>query len=196
MLIDKKNGDVLLSNGFKIHADLTQSSFKNTPYFEKATAEDHGTLPFIHYHMNGASLEHKPIHVSLCFYGEILLEVSISASLYPPDSKSWKDYSLDIEAQIKDFHDEQLKEILGKPHKKYGLRGKKWPRHQKSLKYSYEYTYHWGRVFSCHDERGGGTYIFVSYGNRKQEAKEDYRRRNPKSPKFIPPSTHPKSFLL
>ncbi len=190
MLIDKINGDVLLTSGFKIHANLTQSSFKNTQYFEKSTAKDYGTLPFIHYNLHGETLENKPIFVSLCFYGELLLYVQISVDLYPPDSKGWENYSLDYEAQIKHFHDEILKKLLGKPHKKYSSRWEKWPKKQKSLKYSYEYKYTWGKVFSYHDARGGGTYISVSYGNRKQEANDDYRKRNPQEEREFPGLKH------
>jgi hypothetical protein len=177
MFIDKNNGNVTLPSGFVIHVDLTQSLFRQSPCFKNANVKDYGTLPFIHYSFKTEYFEGKPLRISLCFYGELLINVEMIIDLYPPGPKTWENYSLDTEACIKVFHDDLLKQILGKPHKKRDCKWEKWPAQQMPLRYSLEYKYSWGAVHSGHDNKGGSTGIIVSYGNRNQESNDDYRKR-------------------
>ncbi len=175
--IDKQNGQVHLPDGSSIGPDLTQGKFKASPTFGQATSRDYGTLPFIHYQFNGGQIDGKILQVSLCFYAEVLLDVSLTANFYPPEAKDWSHYSLEVEAKTKQFHDQLLEAMLGRPSRGGSVVRHRLPKIEKTLDRPLAWKYEWGNVTSSHDNKGGGTYIVVNYGDRKREANAEYSKR-------------------
>ena len=116
MLIDSNIGSIHLPNGFVITPSMTQTEFQNSPLYKKAKAHSSGTFPYIHYSLNGGLIQGKSVLISLSFYAEKLLYISLTVDLYPPGERDWDSYSLETEADIKNFHDTLLKNELGKPH--------------------------------------------------------------------------------
>jgi hypothetical protein len=175
MLIDSNTGNMHLPSGFVITSAMTQTEFQNTPWSKKAKARDVGTFPYIHYSFDGGLIQGKKLLMSICFYAEKILYISLTVDLYPPGERDWDSYSLETEAETKEFHDTLLKIELGEPHIKDALELGS-PSIPKTLNQPVRYTYEWGEVYSGHDTKGGGTRIMVSYGRRREEAAEDYRR--------------------
>lgn len=117
--------------------------------------------------------------VSLCFYDQVLVDVSLTADLYPPGPKDWSSYSLKVEAATKQFHDRLLEAMFGKPTKGGSFFLGRLPEGEATLERPLCWTFPWGTVSSYHDSKGGRTAITVSYGNRKEVAAKAYcsRRR-------------------
>jgi hypothetical protein len=175
MLIDNNTGDMNLPNGFVITSTMTQTEFQNSPWYKNAEAHDAGTFPYIHYSFDGGLIQRKNLLMNICFYAEKLLYITLTVDLYPPGERDWDSYSLEIEAETKKFHDTILKNELGEPQIKDSLEFGS-PSIPKTLNQPIRYTYEWGEVYSGHDTKGGGTRIIVSYGRRREEAAEDFRR--------------------
>jgi hypothetical protein len=176
MRIDSHSGTVELPNGYSVDPGLSQDGFRAGAMSPHARSEDRGTLPWIHYHFSGGRLEGRELLVSLCFYDQLLVQMSITADLYPPGPRDWSNYSLDVEAATKAFHDRILEATVGEPTRSEHLFGIDLPATQATLARPLAWDFPWGRVTSGHDSRGGGTYITVSYGNRHEEASTAYRR--------------------
>jgi hypothetical protein len=178
MQIDRENGTVRLPNGLEIGPALTQDAFRALPDSQHARSQEYGTLPWIHYHLPGGHIDGKEILVSLCFYDQLLVSVSLSADLYPPGPKDRSRYSLEVEAATKQFHDCLLEQMLGKPSKAARFPFGRLPDVKETLERRLRWDFPWGSVFSSHDSKGGGTDITVRYGNRVEEANKEYRRRS------------------
>jgi hypothetical protein len=168
--IDRENGAVNLPNGLEIGPALTQDEFRALPYSHHARSQDHGTLPWIHYQLSGGHIDGKELLASLCFYDQLLVELSVTADLYPPGPKDCSRYSLEVEAATKQFHDSLLDQLLGRPSKGAGVLVYCLPEEQKTLEQPLRWDFPWGSVYSYHDPKGGATYITVGYRNRKIEA--------------------------
>ena len=178
MQIDRENGTIRLPDGFSISPDLTQDAFRALPVFQAARSTDCGTLPFIHYHLSGGQIEGHELLVGLCFYDQLLIHAQITASFYPPGPNDWSNYSLDVEAATKRYHDALLQRMFGKPSTGESFLFRRLPKGQETLDRPLDWKFPWGSVFSCHDSRGGGTFIRVSYGNRNEEASKAYSQRS------------------
>ena len=105
----------------------------------------------------------------------MLVDVRVTADLYPPGPKDWSNYSLDVEAATKQFHDRLVERTLGSPSD--GGSWRRLPEGQPTLERPIGWRFTWGRASSHHNSRGGGTYITISYGDRKEEANKAYGRR-------------------
>jgi hypothetical protein len=175
--IDRRDGLVTLPNGFVIGAHLSQDEFCSSEWFAGATMRDVGTCPFIHYQFSCGDVEGKPLLTNLCFYDQMLLSIDLEADLYPAGAKDWSDYSLEVEAATKRFHDDLLRRMLGEP-ASYGMASNSQRKpSQAILDAPYTWSFPWGNVGSYHDQKGGGTFIKISYGNREEEASKAYRAR-------------------
>jgi hypothetical protein len=179
--IGAQDGTIDLPNGLSISPSLSQDVFRASPAFANARSQDYGTMPWIHYHFPGGNSDGKELLVSLCFYDQILVYVSLCADLYPPGPKDWSNYSLAIQATTKQFHDRLLAQMLGKPTKGGSLFLGQLPKGEVTLKRPLFWRFPWGHIYSSHDLKGGGTNITISYGNRKNEAEKAYRSRQFKS---------------
>lgn len=177
MHIDPQTGTVGLPNGYSVDPSLTQDGFRASALFSQARSQDHGTWPWIHYHFSGGHLEGKELLVSLCFYDQVLVYLSMTADLYPPGPKDWSTYSLAVEAAIKDFHDRLLEQTLGKPSRSDQLPYGELPAAQATLAHPHIWELPWGTVHSAYDSKGGDTSIIVKYGNRHDEANKAFRAR-------------------
>lgn len=175
--IDEQTGAVRLPNGLHITDALTKDAFLADPIAANARDEDYGTLPWVHYHLAGGEVEGKPLRVSLCFYDQLLVYVSITADLYPPGPKDWSNYSLQVEAATKLFHEKLLHPMFKQRPEGAGLFGSGSPSEKDTLNRPLGWQFAWGTVGSYHDSRGGGTYIHVGYGNRKEECNRAYMKR-------------------
>lgn len=174
MFIDKNSGAIELPNGLVITAELTKARFENSAYFSQVTPHDYGTLPFQWYRFDGGQVDGHTLHVDLCFYSDVLIDFQVTTNFYGANQRKWEDFSLEIEAQSKTFHDELLQKILGKPHKKFLL---PLENGESVLDYRMEYSYAWGIVWSVYDSKGGFAYIGVKYGSRHENANKDYRTK-------------------
>jgi hypothetical protein len=65
MRIDPATGSITLPNGGEVGPELTQADFLAAERFAGARREDHGTLPWIHYHFSGGRLEGRELLASL-----------------------------------------------------------------------------------------------------------------------------------
>jgi hypothetical protein len=175
MQIDRENGTLRFPDGVEIDPALTQDALRALPTGTNAQSWDCGTLPWIHYDLSGGQVDGKELLVSLCFYDQVLVRVSITTDLYPPGPKDWSNYSLDVQAATKRFHDLLLEKVLGPPSD--GGSCHPLPTDQAILERPLGWRFPWGRVFSYHDSRGGGTRIDISYGDRLEEATKAYERR-------------------
>ena len=170
--IDPQDGTIRLPNGFAIDSGITQDALRASAIFGEAECESHGTPPWIHYHIPGGALEGKDILVSLCFYGQTLVSVDLTADLYPPGPKSWSTYSPEIESATEDFHDRLLEYFFAGSSRGERFDASRPPGGQAPLK---NWPFPWGKACSWHDPRGNGTFITVSYGNRQDEAASAYQ---------------------
>ena len=177
MKIDSQTGAIELPNGLSIDAALTQDEFRGLPVFALSQAHDYGTAPWIHYSFSGGFLEGNEVLASLCFFDQMLVHTSLTVDLYPPGPKDWSRYSLDVEAQTKDFHDRLLKQMFGKPTRITSLKFRRLPPGQQTLDQPRSWNFSWGGVSSCHDSKGGGTSVIVRYGDRQEKANWAYNRR-------------------
>lgn len=179
MKIDPQTGMIRLPSGFDVSVDLTQDAFRALPVFGQSETHSHGTPPWIHYTLSGGQLDSYDVLVSLCFYDQMLVDASMTVDLYPPGPKDWSRYSLDVEADMKNYHDDLLTRMFGKPSHVYDLPNNGLPPRQQTLARTLHWNFPWGCAFSCHDFRGGGTFIFVRYGDRKEQAERAYARKSP-----------------
>lgn len=177
MQIDRDNGTVRLFNGLEIDPAMTQDAFRALPAGRDAQPRDYGTHPWIHYQLSGGRIDDHDLIVSLCFYDQMLVYVNMSVDLYPPGPKDWSNYSLDVEAATKQFHDRLLAGMLGEPSTSAAFLPGGMLDAKETLGQPLRWDFAWGAVSSYHDSKGGGTFMTVSYGNRRQEASEAYRQR-------------------
>src|SRR5688572_25318733 len=103
MYIDRYTGIVTLPNSYTLGPSLSHEGFRASDVF--AHARSNGTSPWLQYRFSGGHIEGNELLVSLDFYDQMIVSINISADLYPPGVKDWSNYSLDVEAAIKDFHD-------------------------------------------------------------------------------------------
>ncbi len=174
MFIDKNTGTIEFPNGLAITTELDKAGFENSAYFGRATPYDHGTLPFQWYSLDGGQVDGRILGVRICFYSNLLVSVEANASFYQPSQEKWENFSFEIESQAKAFHDELLRNQLGKPHKRIS---RPVGQNQPVLDYCIEYRYKWGTVWSGYDERGGSSSIIIGYGSRLKDAQDHYRMK-------------------
>src|SRR5262245_52106761 len=105
MHIDQQSGTITLPNGASISSALTQNEFRTTPEFAHAQSHDCGTLPWIHYQFGGGQIAGKDLLARVCFYDQLLVDVTLAVDHYPPGPRDWSHYSLEIESETKHFHD-------------------------------------------------------------------------------------------
>ncbi|GJM25947.1 MAG: hypothetical protein DHS20C16_23620 [Phycisphaerae bacterium] len=176
--IDPEDGTIHLSSGASLNANLTQKALRADPAFADARDRDYGTLPWVHFEFCGGQVDGHNLFVSACFYDQTLVDVSISADLYPPGAKDWSSYSFDTETEIKLYHDELLRQMFNSKPKKIRPMEMQSKQHAPLGRAIY-WPFKWGRTGSYHDSKGGGTYICVAYGKRKEECSIAYRKREP-----------------
>jgi hypothetical protein len=181
MTIDPGTGAIALPNGVAIDAGLTQSTFHGGPMFAQARADAAGVSPWMHYHIPGGLLDGNPLLVDLLFYDEMLVTVTVTIDLYPPGPKDWSNYSLDVEATTKDAHDQLLRRSLGEPSESCAIPTGGFSATQATLAQPHTWTRPWGSAWSGHDTKGGGTFLMVHYGNRREEANRAFRERGRKA---------------
>jgi len=177
MHIDPNDGTVTLPNGYVIGPSLTQEAFLIGEMADQAEAQDFGTLPWIHYSFAGGRVERNDLLVSLCFYDQMLIDVTLNVDLYPPEASGWEDYSLDVEAAAKTIHDRLLEASLGKPSESKRLPGGSFSKTQATLETPHVWNFEWGEASSSHDVRGGSTLIIVRDGDRHTQAVKAYQKR-------------------
>ena len=175
--IDQYDGAIRLPNGAAILSALTQEELRVNPAFASARSQDYGTLPWIHYRFLGGQVDGKDLHVGICFYDQLLVNVTLSANLYPPGKWDWSHYSLDVEAETKRFHDRWLEKQFDPPSKSSKLPKGSLSEGQATLEQPIYWKFPWGIVSSGHDFKGGGTNILVSYGDRQEKANYAYLAR-------------------
>jgi hypothetical protein len=175
--IDPRDGLVKLPNAYVITAHLTQDGFRAGECFAAATVRDVGTRPFIHYHFACGEVEEKQLLANLIFYDQMLLSMELTADLYPPGPKDWSNYSLEVEAATKRFHEDLLRRMLGEPSICRPISHSQRPPELSTLDQPCSWRFPWGKVDSFHDDRSGGTFICISYGDRLEEANSVYRSR-------------------
>jgi hypothetical protein len=180
--INADNGTIILPNEYLVSPSLTQEAFRNGEMFSHAQSRTAGTPPWIHYSFSGGSVTKRNLLVSLCFYEQMIVSMNMTVDFYPPGPKDWSDYSLDVETATKQFHDALLEEILGKPTESDRLAGIDLDLAHETLAKPLKWDFPWGIVRSSYDFKGGGTFIIVSYGNRQEEATQEYWQRFPKKP--------------
>lgn len=109
--IDQRNGTLELPNGHVVRPSLSKDEFLRSEMSQQARAQEYGTPPWIHFRFAGGTVGGRELLVSLCFYDQVLVCVIVAADLYPPGPKDWSRYSLEIEADIKRFHDSILRNV-------------------------------------------------------------------------------------
>jgi hypothetical protein len=177
MHIDAHSGAVTLPDGFVVTATLTRDAFRQSETFANARADHAGTPPWIHYQFNAGRLDGKELLVNLQFHDQVLVSVSVTVDLYPPGPKDWSNYSLDVEAATKDFHDRLLERQLGEPAEPPQVSSAHLTPARATLARPRNWAFAWGAAASVHDTKGGGTFIMVQYGNRREEADRIDRER-------------------
>jgi hypothetical protein len=180
--INADDGTIILPNEYSISPSLTQETFRNSEIFGNAQSRTSGTPGWIYYSFSGGSLSGRNLLVSICFYEQMIVSMNMTVDFYPPGSKDWSDYSLDVETATKQCHDALLEEILGKPTESDRLAGVDLDAAHESLVRPLKWDFPWGVVRSSYDFKGGGTYIIVSYGNRQEEATKAYWKKSLKMP--------------
>lgn len=175
--IDSLTGRVTLPNGFVVDGDLTRDEFMSGPQGDEARRMGSGDVLFMHGRFNAGTIEGHPLLANGCYFENMLVYLDLSVNLYLPHATDWSSYSLDTEAAIKAFHDRLLREQLGEPTREYPLSLSSLTPAQASLEKSLEWKFPWGRVFSAHDSKGGGTSFSVQYGDRLAEANRLYHQR-------------------
>ena len=177
MKIDPINGKVTFPNGCSIGSDCTQDEFRGSALGADARSWDCGTLPWIHYDFKAGEIEDHDLIVRLCFYDQLLVSIDLTICLYQPDQRDWLHYSLDTEAAQKALHERILCEQFGKSSTKATRSSNRFPGKRSTLNESVVWGFKWGKVSSCHDSKGGGTFIQVRYGDRLERSAAAYRSR-------------------
>ena len=175
--IDSLTGRVTLPTGNMVGPELTRMEFLSGPLGRCAKTTDNATLLFLHGRFTAGEVEGHPLLANACFFEEMLVYLDMTISLYPLDAKDWSSYSLDTEAAIKSLHDRLLTDLLGPPSKTHLLPLGSVSPAQASLEKSLEWRFPWGKVWSSHDSKGGGTSFCVRYGDRLETANRLYRQR-------------------
>jgi hypothetical protein len=172
MNIDPTDGTLSLPSGLTIGPDLTQAVFRDSAAGVAARRLEFGVPPFMHFDIVGGQIDGKDLLVRLCFFDQMLVRIELSIDLYPPEAHDWSHYSLNVEAETKALHERLLLHLLGPPTS--GALGNSGdPRGREAWKHLVQWTFPWGRIASCHDSKGGGTFIAVDYGDRMQQANAD-----------------------
>lgn len=175
--IDAETGHVTLPSGCRVTPELTREEFLSGPHGKVAQTSDNATLLFLHARSAAGTVEARPLLANACFFDETLVYLEMTVNLYPPNATDWSSYSLDVEAATKSLHDRLLTELLGKPTRIHSMSPGSLTATQATLAQSLEWKFPWGRVFSFHDNKGGGTSFRVEYGDRLAESNREYRRR-------------------
>lgn len=175
--INANNGTICLPNKFIVSSSLTQANFRNSEMFSDAQIRAPGTPPWIHYLFSGGLISNRDLYVNLCFYDQEIVYVKLNVGFYPPGPKDWSNYSLDIEAKTKNFHDKILVKILGNPGEAIPIPNMTIESSHKTLTIPFKWIFQWGTVLSTHDSKGGGTFMMLKYGNRHEAAIKDYRKK-------------------
>ena len=170
MHIDPQNGTVTLPGGCAIAPGLTREAFCAGDLFAQARDEGQGALPWTRYRLAAGRLEGHELLATLCFHDQTLVQVSLSADLYPPGPRDWSTYSLDVEAATKELHDRLLEQLLGPPTRTDRLSPGGLTPAQATLARPHWWTFPWGSVVSGHDSKGGSTLITIRYGPRLEQA--------------------------
>jgi hypothetical protein len=172
--INTDNGTIILPSEYAVSPSLTQEAFRKGEMFSNAQSRTAGTFPWIHYSFSGGSVSGRNLLVSLCFYDQMIVSTHMTVDFYPPGSKDWSDYSLDVETSTKQCHDALLEEILGTPTESDRLAGVHLDPAHETLARPLKWDFPWGTVRSSYDFKGGGAFIIVGYGNRQEEATQEY----------------------
>lgn len=170
MHIDPQSGTVTIPNGGSVDPSLSQDEFRAASLYAVIREQHGGRLCWNEYRFSGGRIDGKEVLVSLYYQDQTLASVDLTVDLYPPGPKDWSNYSLNVEAATKDFHDRLLNEMLGPPSKSDHLSFIDLPPSQNTLRCPNAWAFPWGTVHSAHDFKGGGTYIFVRYANRQERA--------------------------
>jgi len=173
--IDFREGFVMLPNGCVLSPHLSQDEFRASKWFAAATERDVGTRPFVHYGFSCGDVDGKELLANLIFYDQMLLSIELETAEYAPEARDWSNYSLEVEAATKDFHEILLRRMLGKPTSCTAITHTKCPPSQVTLYQPCRWRFSWGEVGSFHDQKGGATFISIKYGNRVEEANQAYR---------------------
>ncbi len=176
--IDPNDGTIHLPSGESLDSDLTQDAFRAASALAGANDRNYGTLPWIHYEFSGGQVDGHNLFVSICFYDQLLVYVSITVDLYPHGCTDWSSYSLDTETEIKILHDGLLKKMFDSKPKKLPAVKMQDKKHA-PLGRAIFWNLKWGSAGSYHDSKGGGTYIVIEYDNRKEKCQRAYRLKHP-----------------
>jgi len=87
----------------------------------------------------------KRLLANLCFYDQMLLSIRLEADLYPPGQKDWSNYSLDVEAATKRFHEDLLRKVLGEPGSSGTIHSSQRPLSQATLDRPCSWRFPWER---------------------------------------------------
>lgn len=175
--IHPDTGQIDLPNGLTIPPSLTLDDFCHDPAYAQAQCRNQGTSAWSHHHLPGGPIDGHELLAVLCFYDQMLVNVDLTADLYPPGPKDWSRYSLDIEAAAKQFHDRLLEQMFGPPtHREHIFPGSL-PRTQSALEIPLRWDFSWGQIFSSHDFNGGGTSIILRYADRTEQANRLHQER-------------------
>lgn len=167
--INLNSGAVYLPIGFVIESTLSQDDFLKTPIAEHVIRQDDGARPWGHFWFSGGTEDGRELLVGLSYSGQELAYITIAAQFYAEDVRDWSDYSLDLEAETKRFHDSLLEKILGTPSTIGHVQGICNTDVPEILYQPLFWKFPWGSVLSGHDGKGGGTSIRVEYGKQRKE---------------------------
>ena len=174
MIIDPQTGAVTFPSGYLIDSDLSQDGFKTSKMSGQAQARHSGTLPWMQYHLSCGFLEGAEVLVVLWYYGQMLVSVDIPTTRLPPEDRNWSNYSVDVEAATKAFHDHILERMLGKPTKSECHSFVSVAPAHATLACPHVWTFRWGTVCSAHNFQNGDSSITMCYGDRGDKARQAY----------------------
>ncbi|MEM7455299.1 MAG: hypothetical protein AAF456_13190 [Planctomycetota bacterium] len=165
MKIDPSSGAIRLPAGFEIDAELTRDTFLATEEGKAATSPAGGNAPWMNYQVSGGSIDGNDLIVGLCFFEELIVSVDLTVSLYPADKRGWEHYSSDVEADCKRLHEQLLALQLGAPANAIDNESMS---QREFLTTRVDWDFDWGQASSFHDSNGGGTFIRICYGDRRE----------------------------
>lgn len=158
MNIDKHTGAITLPNGLTIEPRISLDELRErgqqlTPPAHPASGQT----------FRAGEVDGKPLLVQLVLHKGELDHISMSVDLYPPGPRDWSQWSLEMESQIKLFHDALLRRLLGEPTRITPLPGYKLHDPPRTIDMPEAWDFPWGTITSAHDFKGSGTYIIVRY---------------------------------
>ena len=168
-LIHPQAGILDLPNGLTITPSLTQDEFLFNPAFSQAKHQTPASGAWSRHPIPAGTVDGHDLLAILCFHDQRLVNIDLIANLYPPIPKDQHQYSLDIEAAIKQLHDRLLEQMFGPPTERLRIFPNPLPPSQSILEWPLRWDFPWGQVFSSHDFNGGGTSIIIRYSDRTDQ---------------------------